>query len=130
MPYAYTIDSDRDAVLVRVEGVHGDSEALVLVRELVSDVKYHRGMRVLVDFTGLTQNNVSSSGLREVVAVLKPAPDSRRAFLVGNLTDFGISRMYQAFCELNGFHSPEIFRTRKEAVDFLNEGFPPEKKIP
>ena len=56
-------------------------------------------------------------------------PDSRRAVLISGLVDYGVFRIYEAYCDIRGVAAPRSFQSRAKALEFLNEGFAPEKHI-
>jgi hypothetical protein len=127
MPYTYTVDSKKDVLFIRAEGKIDDQETISLACSIASNVKYHPGMRSFTDLTEVTRNGLSRESLAQIGKILRFSPRARRVIVAGNATNYGVSRMYQTYCDINGVPSPEIFRTREEALAYLNEGVPPDK---
>lgn len=123
----FTIDSDRDVLFIRTEAEINDREAVALAREIASDPKFHRDLRIFTDLGSVTRNGLTGDSLAQIVKILKLAPGSRRVIVVGNVTNYGVCRMYQTYCDMYGVTGPEIFWSSREALAHLNEGVSPEK---
>jgi hypothetical protein len=129
MPFAYTIDVDRDVVFVLAEGTITDEELLAVVRAYTSDPRYHPAIRVFSDYSAVTHNGLTALSVRGLAKMVKPAPDSRRAVFVNELVAFGMVRMYQAYCQAHEMSYPVPFYSRAEALEYLNAGVPSERVI-
>ena len=129
MPYTYTIDSDRDVVLVRAEGEITDEELISLSRKISSDPHYHSDCRFFYDYSQVTPDELSSMALWHKAIIIKFPSNPRRAILAGSAADAGVFRMYETRCKLANIEAPRVFLNRKKALDYLNEGVPPEKVI-
>jgi hypothetical protein len=130
MPLTYTIDSDRDVVFVRAEGKITDGDQISLARKISSDPKYHPSIRFFSDYTQVTQNALSPAALRQTPTIFKFSPTSRRATLVpARESESSVFLMYHAYCDIKNVSQPHVFRDRRKALDYLNEGVPPEKVI-
>ncbi len=129
MPYTFAIDSDKGVLFVWAEGAISDREAIAVARDIASAPRYDPGFRSFADFTLVTRNGLTAESLGQIGTILKPVSGPRRAAVVGNVTNFGVCRMYQTYCEINGVSGPEIFWSRREALAYLNEGAHPEKVV-
>jgi len=130
MPCAYTIDAERDVIVLRAEGVFADQELISLSREIAADPRYEHEFRFYCDLTQVTQNQLSANSLGYIPTVLKHSPKARCVIWFNwKLLDFGMFRMYEAYCSINGFSVPRSFHSREEALVCLNEGMPPEKVV-
>ena len=78
---------------------------------------------------GKSWKNMGLKDSRQIGKILKLTSGPRRALVVGNLANYGVGRMYQAYCEISGVSSPEIFWKRNDALAYLNEGTAPGKGI-
>ena len=122
MPYTYKIDAYQDVVHVRAEGVIADSEFVSISRSIASDPQYHPGIRVFSDYSGVTRNDLSAVSARLVTEILRPSSIARHGVLVRSLVDFGMVRMYQAFCDMHESSFPCPFYSREEVLAYLNHG--------
>jgi hypothetical protein len=128
MPCTYAIDSDREVVVIRAEGVFTDQELLALSRKIAADLRYHSEYRFFCDFTQVTRNRLSADSLGYVPTLLKHSPASRCVILFAKkLLDLGMFRMYEAYCSIKGTSLPQGFHERGKALACLNEGVPPGK---
>ena len=122
VPYTYKIDTDQDIVHLRAEGTITDSESVSVSRAIASDPQCHPGIRVFSDYSGVTRNDLSAVSMRLVTDILKPSSTARHGVLVRRLTDFGVVRMYQAFCDMHEKNFPCPFYSREEVLAYLNHG--------
>jgi hypothetical protein len=129
MPYSFTIDSDRGVLLLRAEAEINDREAIAVARQIASDPQFHRGLRFFTDLRPVTRNSLTGESLVQIVKILKLDSGPRRVVVVGNVTNYGVCRMYQTYCDMYGVSGPEIFWSGKEALAYLNEGASPEKVV-
>lgn len=130
MPFSYHIDKERDILLILGVGMVTDTDVISMSRDISTDPHFHNDIRVLNDTSAVTDNQISSTGMKEVLGILKYSPLSRRAILLSNNpSNFGAARMFQTYTEIRGASSVRLFNERKKALDYLNEGVPPEKMM-
>lgn len=130
MAITYTIDSKREVVVARARGTITDGEVIATARKIMSDAGIRPDFRFLADGGEVERVAVTTAGIREIAKLVILSGRYRRVILLRKCpADFGLARMYQAYCDLAGSHAPLIFRDRKEALGCLNEGMPPEKVI-
>ena len=118
MPVGYIIDTPRSMVLSRAWGVLQDSELLRHARALGTDPLFRPGFNQIVDFRDVTEIQVTSATVREMVHLSPFGKGSRRALLVNNDVVFGLTRMYQILME----QAPDevaIFRDEDVALKWL-----------
>jgi hypothetical protein len=130
MPCSYTIDTTREVVLLRAEGILADEELNSLCRDIADDSGYRPEFRFFCDLTQVTKNRLSANSLGHIPKILKHSPQARCVILfTWRLLDFGMFRMYEAYCMVSGFSVPRCFHSREEALACLNEGVPQEKFV-
>lgn len=127
MPFRYTIDQDKELLVVVAEGAINDHASISLAQGIAADPKYHSGLRMFTDFTQVTRNGLTQESLGQIGRILKLVAGPRRVLVIGNIANYGVGRMYQTYCELNGLSGPEIFWNRDDALTYLNEGATPGK---
>jgi len=118
MPVGYIIDTARSLVLSRAWGVLQHSELLRHARALGTDPLFRPGLNQTVDFRDVTEIQVTSATVREMVHLSPFGKGSRRALLVNNDVVFGLTRMYQILME----QAPDevaIFRDEDVALKWL-----------
>ena len=130
MPATYTINLEKEIVLTRAHGVFTDAEFLALAHEIAGDPRFDPGMRMFSDFSKISKNLLSAKSLAEVPMVIRRAPDSRSAVVLNDRTlDYGLFRMYAAYCEGAKIRPPRSFHSHADALSYINEGVPAEKAI-
>lgn len=125
MPIDYSIDHEKRLVLTRSYGKLTDDEILAYQRDVWSrdDVA---GYDELVDLSGVEEfDTLSASKLREIAALAAgmdtPDSKSRFAMVAPQGLHFGLSRMYEAFRQLNpgSTKSVRTFTRREDAIAWL-----------
>ena len=118
MPCGYTIDLARSLVLTRGWGVVTDRDFLAHARALTADPRSARNFHQLADLRGITDAQLTSSGIRELVRLNPFGAGARRAVVVTNNVAFGMAPMYQILSD----ESPDelqIFRKMDNALQWL-----------
>ena len=125
MPQSYEIDVERGLLRVRIEGNPSYPEMLDGFAAYSQDPDFRPGMAILVDDRGRTESPTSEEIRRLAqdtkVKGAEALKGSRCAILVGNETQFGMSRMY----ELTGAGGPievRVFMEEAAALDWLLAG--------
>jgi hypothetical protein len=131
MPFCYKINEVLRTVFVRAEGWIKDHELAALMTQIGCDPRFQPEMRFLSDYTAVTKNELTGSCLDQISTILKYSPKSRRVTLFNpeNPADYGLGRMYQAYCTTRGIPPITIAMSRPEAFSILNAGLPPEQHI-
>jgi len=107
-------------VITTASGVLTLAEALSHQERLLADEDFDPGFSQLLDLTGITEMTIDSAGIRALAIRSIFSLHSRRALLVNSELTFAFSRMFATFRGFEGEHQIEIFRTRKEALDWLS----------
>ncbi|MBP7777096.1 MAG: hypothetical protein KA371_08215 [Acidobacteria bacterium] len=123
MPTAYRIDTEAEIVWSRAWGVLAQGDTAAHYRRLSADPAFRPTFRHLVDLRSVVRMDLSPSAIRDVAKAGLFAPGARRAFLAPKDIHYGLSRMLQAFVEIEGSEIG-VFRTAAEAAAWL--GIPEE----
>ncbi|MGB2621179.1 MAG: hypothetical protein WA857_19115 [Candidatus Acidiferrum sp.] len=100
-------------------GVFNKDAALDHQNRLLADPDFDPSYSQLMDYTHVTQIDLSAAdvGLLAVRNVF--SSNSRRAFLVPNDVAFGLARMFEMIRESAGERGIRIFRDLEEALDWV-----------
>jgi len=118
MPIAYTIDPVRSIVLSRAWGVVTDRDLLAHVRALAADPRFKPHFNQLYDCRGVTDVEVSSSGIKDLAKLNPFGVGARRAVVVNRDITYGMARMYQMTREPST-DELEVFRDWDSALEWL-----------
>jgi hypothetical protein len=130
MPCSYTIDRERELVCVFAEGVFTDEEIVAVSRQVAVDPQYNCEYRFFCDFRAVAENLTTAKSMSLVPRILKHAPRARCVILFRwTWVNFGMFRMYSAYCAVYGFSVPRCFHDHEKALAFLNDGAAPEKAL-
>jgi hypothetical protein len=126
MPIRVHFDEVRDVLHTVAEGVVTDAEFLAAAQEAVADPRYHSGLRSLRDWSKVTECRVTLPVYHRISATGKLHRENRRAIVA---PDPIIQEKFLSFARDMQHQDFHLFRTRQDAVDWLNEGLPPEQHI-
>jgi len=129
MPVSYSIDATLGVIFLEASDLVRDEDLLGTVKGFSSDPHFSKDLRLLGDFTGITVNRMSSSGMSRCAQLNPFGEHSRRAILVKGPAEFGMFRVYEAYCSLNNKSAPHIFQGREAAIEFLNKDVPPSRHL-
>ena len=125
--YDVTVDSERRRVVTTWGPLVTDA-SLLTYQKAVWDEPGVNGFDELIDFSAVEEIEVTTEGL-EAVAHLAAGMDdaagrSRFAIVVGDSLSYGLSRMYEAFREMDEKSTRQvmIFKQREEALAWLDNG--------
>jgi hypothetical protein len=118
MPVTYTVDPVLRIVRTRAEGVLTEPETTDLYRRIREDPAFHPTFSQLCDLTVVDEIQTSAPFLRELARQSIFAPGARRAFVTSQLFHYGLARMLQSFCELEGSEIG-VFKSLAEAEQWL-----------
>ncbi len=127
MPSSYFIDRSQQLVRSRAWGVLTELESHEHYRRLKMDPAFLPSFRQLCDLREVTELEASTTHLRDLAAQQVFASGSQRAFVAPTDLYFGLARMLQTFCDLEGSRIG-VFRTMAEAEEWLE--LPTEKSDP
>ena len=119
MPTSYTIDTARNVIYTMFSGTTSDLDLVAHVSALQSDPRFSPDMAELVDLSGITRADVTSSGIRTVARTPVHARTARRAFVAPTDLLFGLTRMYQSYWNDGAEDRLAVFRAREPALEWL-----------
>jgi hypothetical protein len=122
MPADFRIEQEQRLIRTRAWGVLSDAETLTHYSEIAHHPAFDPTFNLLCDLRGVTFIEAAPHTLRDLARLSTFARGTRRAFIVSVDEHFGLARMLQAFCELQGTEVG-VFRSMREAHDWL--GLPP-----
>lgn len=122
MPADFRIEREHRLVRTRAWGVLTDAETRAHYVDIARNPAFEKGFSLLCDLRGVTHIEAASHTLRDLARFSTFARGTRRAFVVSQDEHFGLARMLQAFCELEGAEVG-VFRSLPEAHAWL--GLPP-----
>jgi hypothetical protein len=118
MSGAYTIDLERSLVRSRGWGILTDRELLAHARALTVDPHFASNFHQLADLREVTDVEITSATIKEMVRLNPFWAGARRALVITNDVLFGMARMYQILKD----ESPDelqIFRNMDDALQWL-----------
>lgn len=118
MPVTYSVDPVLRLVRTRAEGVLTESETSDLYQRIKADPAFDPGFSQLCDLTVVDEIQTSAPYLRELARQSIFSRGSRRAFVTSQLFHYGLARMLQSFCEIEGTEVA-VFKTMAEAERWL-----------
>ena len=127
MSHHYEIDKKLGAAIWKLEGIITDEESIAATKRFFADPNYTPEIRMLWDYTGVTENKLTYNGLQAIAHHAPKNASGRRAALVRDGLDFGTSRQYEGLRyttlqkNLQG-----VFTARQDALNWLNGGMAPE----
>lgn len=126
MPITYDIDTSCGVVIATSTGTLTEAEIAEVAAKGFQDPRYEPSFRAFFDHSAVAEWKVSTAFMTRLASARKRSDSSRTAILVTQLIGFGLVRAYQSFVD-NG--KVRVFTNRTEALEWLNEGVPPEKHI-
>ena len=119
MPAFYKIDKERRLVLSSGTGVFNKEAAQAHQERLLADPEFDPSYSQLMDFTHVTQIDLTAADIQQLALRNIFSPESRRAFLVPNDLAFGLARMFEILRESAGERGIGVFRNLEEALDWV-----------
>jgi hypothetical protein len=130
MPYAYSIDPVRETVFATAEGIVTDEELVRVAHQIAEDPLFNPGLRLLCDWTGVTQSRISQASIAYAASSLRFSPSARCAYVARHGPETQVVVYYTVYSGRMGASNICIFQSRSEAVSWLNQGVPEARKIP
>ena len=122
MPATYSIDKERRLVLTKGFGRYIEEDGLAQRKALLGDENFDNTFNQLLDFTEVTQIVLNTDSIRVLAEANVFSEHSRRAFVVTNKLQIGLTRMFTAYRELaGGKEQMRVFEDREEAMQWLLE---------
>jgi hypothetical protein len=117
VPVEYEIDVARRLVRTRMWDELSDEDLRALDDRLQVDPRFVLSFRAICDLRSVTSITASVETLRFLAQRSLYLP-VRRALVVGKDIDFGIARLFEAYCEAEG-GTVEVFRSIADAEAWL-----------
>ena len=119
MPITYHIDSNLRLALMRVVGAVSVAELRESITQLIQASEHGTDLRILVDLSGMNTSN-SRKEMTEYGEWRKQFPKFWQTAFVGPADlEFGLANMFAGNSRTAGAEEMEVFRTLKEARDWL-----------
>lgn len=118
MPTSYEVVPELRLVRSRAYGRLTEQESWEHYSGLSDDPDFSPDFRQLCDLTDVTELEASTPFLKELARKSVFAPGTRRAFVAPADVQYGLARMLQVFCDIEG-SEVAVFRTRQEAEEWL-----------
>jgi hypothetical protein len=128
MAFTSSIDAAKRAMLLVAEGEVTDEQLLAAARVLVGDPQFDPSYRLFSDFSGVVSNKITADSISQLHGIYRPTT-TLHAVLATRALEYGLTRMYEAYCQIHGVIPPRIFFGRDEALAFLNEGLPADQHL-
>jgi hypothetical protein len=119
MPTFYKIDKERRLVMSTYSGVLAIADALGHQKNLLDDPDFDPSFSQLFDVTHVTDVRLTAEDVRTLAQRTVFSPDSRRAILVSNDLQFGLSRMFGVIRETKGEKGIRVFRKLEDALEWV-----------
>jgi hypothetical protein len=126
VPVSYRFEPARNLVVSRAWGVLTDDDILAHYKRLVEDPGFKPTFRQLCNMGEVTRIEATTELLRRLARQSIFFPGTQRAFVAVQDSHYGLTRMFQAFCELEGTRV-EIFRDTASAEAWLETAITPER---
>jgi hypothetical protein len=120
MPADFYIDVTREMVFSKAIGVLGVTDCLDHMNRLQGHPQFRPEMNQIIDFCSVTEANLSHSELSFLARRTIFSARSRRAFVVASDLDFGLSRVFGTYRELQGEPGIRVFREMTQAMSWLD----------
>lgn len=119
MAQEFQIDDTQRIIWVRCSGALTDHDIVTHQASLRADPRFRPEFFQLVDTCAVTEVEVSARVMWQLGQSQLFAPTARRAYVVVRDVMFGLVRMYGMYQGLRGRAEVRAFRTRAEAVAWL-----------
>jgi hypothetical protein len=123
MEFEIRFDADAELALVRTWGRASAEGFSAYLRALVSDPRWHTGMDVLSDHSGLDAGRFTARGIEGLVSIHVPFAGAIGpglcAVVAGSSLKFGLTRMFEAHAESKLPFRLRVFETIEEALTWL-----------
>lgn len=118
MPTHYELNRAKGIVRSWATGVLTEDESRAHYKKLAADPEFDSSFDQICDLTDVTDLEASRSFLQELAMKSVFSENSRRAFVAPSDLHFGLARMLQVFCDIEG-SEVGVFRTIAEAEAWL-----------
>lgn len=120
MPSEFIIDVEHGVVISKGTGVFTNEDFLEHMVNLSRDKRFQPEFKQIVDCRSITRMDLTAEQIRDFASHSIFSPQSRRAFVVTSSLQFGLSRMFSAYSEIDGAQNIMVFRDMREALLWLD----------
>jgi len=127
MPASYRIDKDRRRVVTVGQGPIGWDDIIWHMDDLTKNPDFDPTFSQLLDFSRVTEVNLSHDQIFELAKRTVFSKGSKRAFVTANKAHYGLSRMFQSYRKMFGAETIHVFTSFAEAEGWLNRREEPDE---
>lgn len=127
MPWKYLYDKASDVFVATAWGVISSDDLIAGLTRLRHEPEFHQNVRRFGDYANVDRFELSEKFLAEYARLEAALPANGR-YAILSFSPSGSTR-FQHFISEKSSGPQRIFISRQEAVDWLNEGVPPEKRL-
>ncbi len=102
----------------RGNGVLNADEVLAVRQQIREDGEYNATFNRIIDLREVTEISISADDLRRIAYGSTYSKPSRIAFIANDDLNFGVTRMYTAYCNYEA-DDCQIFRSMPEARQWI-----------
>ncbi len=129
MPADFFIDTKLGMVYSKATGLFSRVEVLDHMTRLVCHPDFRPEFNQLLDFREITKLELSNAEVKEFASRTIFSAHSKRAFVVASDLQFGLSRMFKTYREIEGEQGIMVFREMPEALSWLSLPAEPNPKL-
>jgi hypothetical protein len=119
MPADFIIDLERGVVFTKAVGDLVPADMWGHRERLLAHPDFRPELNQLMDLRDCSPTLLTAEQLLQLARPRVYSVASRRALLVSSDLQYGLSRMFETYCELEGETFTRVFRSEQEALDFL-----------
>ena len=127
MPSSYWIDAERRLVFNRIWGEFSDGLLIRHAAAIRTDPRVDRGYSQLADLREVARFSLTPDAIRTNADLTPYGPDSRRAIVVANESEYGLARLFQLSLGASGDH---VLVSRELAAALTWLGLAPDTRWP
>jgi hypothetical protein len=122
MSCLHRIDKKQKLVAGRGQGIITKQVMIEYLNAIKIDKDFDPSFDFIEETRDIKEIRLSSTDLQELAQIILFSPKSRRARIASSDLFFAISRMYEAYRDLSNSDNFCVFRTKEDALRWINEG--------
>jgi hypothetical protein len=122
MPCSYRIDKERRLVIGVGMGTVTKEDIILYLRSMQNDDAFDPHYDKIEDTRNVTELKVNNVDLQEISQIIILDKSARRALVASRDLMFGVSRMFEAYRGSEQEGNFGVFRTKDEALQWINNG--------
>jgi len=120
MPSEYIIDANREVVFSKGTGVFSREEYLNHIVRLLRDPQFRPNFNHVVDCRAITSMDLPVEQIANLAERSGFSPQSRCAFIVASDLQYGLTRAFATYREIQGAWPTKVFRELGAALAWLD----------